>query len=69
MGLLMPAAQHTEGQWTGQAQTKVPLQIPEISSALFPLVTVVSFCIRAQQSLPARELLEILFYRNYFNTL
>ena len=37
MGLLMPAAQHTEGQWTGQAQTKVPLQIPGMSSALSPL--------------------------------
>lgn len=38
----MPAAQHTEGQWTGQAQTKVPLQIPGISSALSPTDTVVS---------------------------
>lgn len=66
MGPLMPAAQQTEGQWTGQAQTKVPLQIPGISSALSPLVTVVSFSARAQhstaqQTLPARcELLELL---------
>lgn len=46
----MPAAQQTEGQWTGQAQTKVPLQIPGISSALSPLVTVVSFSAGEQHS-------------------
>ena len=51
MGLLMPAASPTEGHWTGQAQTKVPLQIPGISLALFPLVTVVSFLARAQHGI------------------
>lgn len=51
MGLLKPAAQQTEGQWTGQAQTKVPSQIPGISSALSPLVTMVSFSARAEHSI------------------
>ena len=61
MGLLMPGAQQTEGQWTGQAQTKVPLQIPRISSALSPLVTVVSFSAKAMQlSIPTCEPLEVL---------
>lgn len=49
----MPAAQQTEGQWTGQAQTKGPLQIPGISPSLSPLVTMASFSARAQHSLPA----------------
>lgn len=46
----MPAAQQTEGQWTGQAQTKGPLQIPGISPSLSPLVTMASFSARAQLS-------------------
>lgn len=51
MGLLMPAVQQTEGQWTGQVQTKVPLQIPGISSSLSPLVTLDSFLGSAQHSI------------------
>lgn len=70
MGLLMAAAQQTGGQWTGQAQTKVPLQIPGISSALSS-----GYCGQflsqstAQRSLPARELREVLRNKLFFHLL
>lgn len=49
MGFLMQAAQQTKGQWTGQAQTKILLQMAGMSSALPHLVTVVSVSARGQK--------------------
>lgn len=48
MGFLMQAAQQTRGQWTGRAQTKIPLQMAGMSSTLSHLVTVVSVSARGQ---------------------
>lgn len=42
MGLQMLATQHSKGQWMGQAQTKIPVQMAGISSALSSLVSMVS---------------------------
>lgn len=45
-GLPRATAQHTTGQWTGQAQTKILLQMPGISSS----PSVVTFSVRTQCS-------------------
>lgn len=44
----MQAAQQTKGQRTGQAQTKIPLQMAGMSSALSHLVTADSVSARGQ---------------------
>lgn len=54
------AAQQTKGQWTGQAQTKIPLQMAGISSALSPLATMAGSLARKQPNSPLCESLFLL---------